>query len=217
MAATGTGPNKKIAKKIAAENLLIAMGVMQPPPASAESPPKERRERIDRNDDKNRKVSFNDPDGKRSKSTNPRQIVPGILLVSPNENFTTPTKPANASPSAATTSKEPTEQPAAEKSSSPLSNNSSTTDSGIAESGVSPRDQLNYLAQLMGFKISYSDFPKGNHTEFLSLVTLTTEPPHMSHGNGSTRDESRDSAALKALTALSQLGLDNVKPKDSSK
>lgn len=232
MTSTGTGPNKKIAKKIAAENLLVAMGVMQAPVVSAESPPKERQrsdrgDRIDRGDrsdrsdgEKNRKVSFNDSD-KKSKSTNPRQIVPGILLVSSSESFSTPTLKQTPTTSQATViAKETTEQqvqPPAEKPSSPHSNNSSNNDSGIAESVVSPRDQLNYLAQLMGFTVSYADFPKGNHTEFLTLVTLSTEPPQMSHGNGSSRDESRDHAALKALTALSELGLDNVKPKGSSK
>lgn len=208
MTATGTGPNKKIAKKIAAENLLISMGVMPAPQASIESPPKER-QRID--SDKNKKVSFNDPDFKKSKSTNPRQIVPGILLVSPNETFVTPSKPTTTAIAPSTASKETTEQPV-EKSSSPHSNNSSNNDSGIVESAVSPCEQLNYLAKLMGFAVSYNSFPKGNHTEFLTLVTLTTDPPHMSHGNGSSRDESRDNAALKALTALSELGLDNVKP-----
>lgn len=214
MSSTGTGPNKKIAKKIAAENLLVAMGVMKAPPVT-ESPPKERQ----RNDnERNRKVSFNDPENKKSKSTNPRQIVPGILLVSPSssETFTTPTKsvtPAAAAVKETTEQQQPQQPTAIEKSSSPHSNNSSNNDSGITESGVSPRDQLNYLAQLMGFTVSYSDFPKGNHTEFLSLVTLSTDPPHMSHGSGSSRDESRDHAAMKALTALSELGLDNVKPK----
>lgn len=211
MTSTGTGPNKKIAKKVAAENLLIAMGVMKAPPPSAESPPKER----SRDNDRNKKVSFNDPDKTRHKS-NPRQIAPGLLIVSSSESFATPTKPTTTT-AVAPSPKETTEQQATEKSSSPQSNNSSNNDSGITESGVGSRDQLNYLAQLMGFTVSYSDFPKGNHTEFLSLVTLSTDPPHMSHGSGSSREESRDHAASKALIALSELGLDNVKPKGSSK
>jgi double-stranded RNA-binding protein Staufen len=78
---------------------------------------------------------------------------------------------------------------------------------------VSPRDQLNYLAQLIGFSVSYSDFPKGNHGEYLSLVTLTTDPPHMSHGNGNNIEESRDKAAHTALSIISDIGLDNIKPK----
>lgn len=97
---------------------------------------------------------------------------------------------------------------------SPSNSVASNNDSGICEAGgVSPRDQLNYLAQLIGFQVSYSDFPKGNHTEFLSLATLSTDPPQMAHGSGHNIDESRDQAASKALSVLSEMGLDNVKPK----
>lgn len=181
--------------------------------------------------ERNKKVSFNEPDANKrssSKSTNPRQIAPGILIVnSSDESFSTPTKstvaplnnkesPTKTTTTAASSTTSSDHPVAAEKSTSPHSN-VSNNDSGIGENGVSPRDQLNYLAQLIGFQVSYSDFPKGNHTEFLSLVTLTTDPPHMSHGSGSSIDESRDHAALKALGALSELGLDNVKPKISSK
>ena len=182
------------------------MGVMKAPaaPLQVESPPKQRIE-----NEKNKKVSFNDPEAKKSKSTNPRQIVPGVLVVS-NEVMSTPPKSATK-PSGRDSIEQSVEK------SSPQSNSSHTNDSGIVESGVSHRDQLEYLAQVMGITVSYTDFPKGNHTEFLSIVSLSTDPPHMSHGSGSSRDESRDHAALKALTALTELGLDNVKPKVSSK
>jgi double-stranded RNA-binding protein Staufen len=135
------------------------------------------------------------------------------LLVSStsSDNFSTPSKPvtttANSSNSSPDTS--------TEKSSSTASPGSSVSnhDSGIGESGVSPRDQLGYLATLLGITIGYSDFPKGKHSEFLSLVTLSTDPPHMSHGSGATVDESRDNAASTALIYITELGLDNVKPK----
>lgn len=215
-----------MAKKIAAENLLISMGVLKTSSIANEIAAKEKQQQ--QQFERNKKVSFNEPDASKrssSKSTNPRQIAPGILIVnSSDESFSTPTKStatisSNKEPPTiiATTSSSSSEHPvAAEKSTSPHSN-VSNNDSGIGENGVSPRDQLNYLAQLIGFQVSYSDFPKGNHTEFLSLVTLTTDPPHMSHGSGSSIDESRDHAALKALGALSELGLDNVKPKISLK
>lgn len=225
--ATGTGPNKKVAKKIAAENLLIAMGVLKASSIIVPEPGAPSKEKQQQQFDRNKKVSFIEPDSikKSSKSTNPRQIAPGILIVSStsDESFSTPTKSTTTAVATAGTSKDTTttstssaDHNASEKSTSPHSN-ASNNDSGIGENGVSSRDQLNYLAQLIGFQVSYSDFPKGNHTEFLSLVTLTTDPPHMSHGSGSSIDESRDHAALKALGALSELGLDNVKPKVSSK
>ncbi|CAG2054392.1 unnamed protein product, partial [Timema podura] len=53
---------------------------------------------------------------------------------------------------------------------------------------------------------------KGNHSEFLSLVSLSTEPPQVCHGAGSTTDASHDQAALTALRALSEMGLDSVSP-----
>lgn len=159
--------------------------------------------------EKSKKVQFSEPDIKKSPKPagSGRQIVPGLLLVSStsSESFSTPSKPVTST----ATDGSPTFNSSSPEKSPPSCNN----DSGIGETGVSPRDQLNYLAQLIGFSVSYSDFPKGNHSEFLSLVTLSTDPPHMSHGSGSSRDESRDHAALKALGVLSELGLDNVKPK----
>ena len=166
--------------------------------------------------DKSKKVQFIEPAKRPTKTsptptgTNGRQIVPGLLLVSsPTESFTTPSKPVTATAKISS----PQSDDSLEKVSTSPSSTASNQDSGIGETGASTRDQLAYLAQLIGFTVSYSDFPKGNHKEFLSLVTLSTDPPQMSHGSGSSVDESRDHAAMKALSVLSELGLDNVKPK----
>jgi double-stranded RNA-binding protein Staufen len=162
--------------------------------------------------DKAKKVQFIEPDTKTSAKISPpvttgRQIVPGLLLVSSaSDDFSTPSKPVTTTAKTAS----PSLDDSSEKSSASPGSTTSTNDSGI---GVSARDQLSYLAQLIGFTVNYSDFPKGNHSEFLSLVTLTTDPPHMSHGSGSSVDASRDHAAMTALGVLSELGLDNVKPK----
>lgn len=168
--------------------------------------------------EKAKKVQFIEPEvaKKPVKAASPgstgRQIVPGLLLVSSSsDSYSTPSKPVTTSPKNIS----PASDDSTEKTTSSTSPSStaSNQDSGIGESGVSTRDQLNYLAQLIGFTVSYSDFPKGNHSDFLSLVTLSTDPAHMSHGSGSSVDESRDHAAMKALAVLSELGLDNVKPK----
>ena len=209
--ATGTGPNKKLAKNIAADNLLITMGVNASKPV-VETPSIEKK-KIDLSD-KGKKVQFIEPEAGKKTPAKPtsgsggRQIVPGLLLVSSTETFSAPTKPVTPPPSSSSSSPKDnsslqnTDHTANEKQSSSPNSNTSTNDSGIGENGVSPRDQLNYLAQLIGFSVSYADFPKANHTEFLSLVTLSTDPPHMGHGNGSTVDESRDSAALKVIFFL---------------
>lgn len=63
-------------------------------------------------------------------------------------------------------------------------------------------------------KMQISDFPKGNHTEFLTLITLATTPPIVCHGQSTTLEASRDKAAIQVLDLLSKLGFDTVtKPK----
>jgi double-stranded RNA-binding protein Staufen len=82
--------------------------------------------------------------------------------------------------------------------------------------GIRPKDQLLYLASVVGFTVHFSDFPKGNHGEYLTIVTLTTEPQQYCHGAGNSTEASHDQAAATALTLLTQLGLDNVVPKKSA-
>jgi len=80
---------------------------------------------------------------------------------------------------------------------------------------VRPKQQLLYLADVLGFQVQFTDFPKGtNKTEYLSLVSLSTNPPQVSHGSGPSIDASHDMAALTALKALSELGLDIAEKKD---
>lgn len=39
---------------------------------------------------------------------------------------------------------------------------------------MSPKEQLAYLSQVLGFTVTYNDFPKKG--EYLSLVSLSTNP-----------------------------------------
>lgn len=84
---------------------------------------------------------------------------------------------------------------------------------GSAQTAVRSKDQLLYLAQLLGVQVQFSDFPKANHEQYLTLVSLSTTPPQVCHGEGPTTEASHEKAALEALTVLSELGLDNVIPK----
>lgn len=77
---------------------------------------------------------------------------------------------------------------------------------------VRAKDQLLYLAQLLGVQVQFSDFPKANHEMYLTLVSLSTTPPQVCHGEGPTTETSHEKAALEALNVLSELGLDNVTP-----
>lgn len=97
--------------------------------------------------------------------------------------------------------------------------------------GVHMKEQLIYLSKLLEFEVSsveiwtnkqllitmwtlqvnFSDYPKGNHNEFLTIVTLSTNPPQICHGVGKSCEESQNAAARNALKILSELGLNNAK------
>merc|ERR1712029_941447 len=78
----------------------------------------------------------------------------------------------------------------------------------LLSGGTSPTEQLAYLSQVLGFTVTYNDFPKKG--EYLSLVSLSTNPPQVSHGAGSTLEGSHNNAALTALRTLANTGLDNI-------
>ncbi|KPI91806.1 Maternal effect protein staufen [Papilio xuthus] len=77
---------------------------------------------------------------------------------------------------------------------------------------ASAMDQLMYLSQLVGFTVEFSDFPKRNHGEYLSLVSLSTEPPVMCHGGGASTAASHEQCARAALRSLRLLGLEPSAP-----
>lgn len=79
---------------------------------------------------------------------------------------------------------------------------------------LSPKHQLAYLADVLGLTVQFTDFPRGNKREFLSLVSLSTNPPQVSHGAGETLEESHDEAAVTALRALAGLGVNSYSKKD---
>ncbi|UYV61489.1 STAU1 [Cordylochernes scorpioides] len=67
------------------------------------------------------------------------------------------------------------------------------------------KQQLHYVAEVLGFQVKFTDFPKNNKLEHLSLVTLSTSPPHVKHGSGPTVEASHDQAALAALRSLAEM------------
>lgn len=193
---TGVGPNKKVAKRNAAEALLTELGYS----STKSSPQKNDKEDQTANqNDKNRKVTFveekHDPQPTQSVGgSGGRQLVPGVLLVTEqNAGFTKP-KNDNMEPPKPV-------QPA------PLKN---------PPPGVRSKDQLLYLAQLINIQVHFSDFPKANHEMYLTLVSLGTNPPQVCHGEGPTTEASHEKAALEALKVLSELGLDIAPNKDNN-
>ncbi|XP_028175616.1 maternal effect protein staufen-like [Ostrinia furnacalis] len=113
-----------------------------------------------------------------------RQPVPGVLLMDYHQRSGQPPQPNGVSETSAT--------------------------GGGSSPGA--KDQLMYLAQLLGFTVQFSDFPKRNHGEYLSLVSLSTEPPVMCHGGGPSTAHSHEQCARAALRALALMGLDAPSP-----
>ncbi|XP_063394937.1 double-stranded RNA-binding protein Staufen homolog 2 [Cydia fagiglandana] len=90
----------------------------------------------------------------------------------------------------------------------PTNGVSETGATGGSNSSPGAKEQLMYLSQLLGFTVQFSDFPKRNHGEYLSLVSLSTEPPVMCHGGGPSTQHSHEQCARAALRALALMGLD---------
>uniref|UniRef100_A0A6M2DZ61 Putative staufen n=1 Tax=Xenopsylla cheopis TaxID=163159 RepID=A0A6M2DZ61_XENCH len=241
--ATGTGPNKKHAKRVAAENLLSLMGLVTPVKSSIKSaddnqapPEKPRkvtfRENLDvvsppssstSNQQHHSQHHSNQQNIQSTGGSAGRQLVPGLLLMQDqnSQNFANTQKTGVNIQTTATIAKEflnAGNSPTADALAKAGHNGQKFAgeqhvSGGMAQSVLRPKDQLLYLAQLLGFQVQFSDFPKGNHVEFLSLVSLSTSPPQVCHGAGVSTDASHDQAALTALQMLSEMGIDNITPK----
>ncbi|XP_066602861.1 double-stranded RNA-binding protein Staufen homolog 2 isoform X2 [Prorops nasuta] len=205
--AQGMGPSKKLAKRAAAEALLSQLGYSRPQPQPVK--PSIKTGDSENTESKPRKVTFleddqvNEVQNHSVGGTIGRQLVPGLLLVDGGQD-----NKINSGPSV---------QIIAEELRGQQQQN---------PSGISSKDQLNYLAQLFNFNVEFTDYPKATskgvssmNEQYLSLVTLDTDPPQVCHGTGPTTNASRNQAALKVLRTLSKLGLDNTqasKEKNSS-
>ncbi|XP_046673658.1 double-stranded RNA-binding protein Staufen homolog isoform X2 [Homalodisca vitripennis] len=206
----GSGPNKKIAKRNAAEGLLQKLGYSSVTPGKPRLTSAEVNRKVFVEAENTMKVSVGGSGG--------RQLVPGLLLMSDNHvttgknNGYPPQHNTRVAPKGHSVNIQATAAMAKEylNGTNPMSVDA--MNDGKSTPAVRPKDQLLYLAQLLGFRVQFSDFPKGNHSEFLSLVSLSTDPPQVCHGSGLTTELSHDQAALTALRALSEMGLDSVTP-----
>ncbi|XP_041975739.1 double-stranded RNA-binding protein Staufen homolog 2 isoform X2 [Aricia agestis] len=185
--ATGLGPNKKTAKRRAAHNVLLAMEMSSngevPPAAATEPTTNGTIEPKTTNGDIKRK----EESGAGGASSEVRQPVPGVLMMDYQQRSGQPPQQNGERASEA-----------------------SATGGGGNSPGA--KDQLMYLSQLLGFTVQFSDFPKRNHGEYLSLVSLSTEPPVMCHGGGASTAHSHEQCARAALRALALMGLDAPAP-----
>jgi len=236
--ATGSGPNKKLAKRAAAEALLQVLGYSRGPSLQ---PSKPALKVAGDQADKTKKLTFEDEvlgvGEVGGGGSSGRQLVPGLLyldtdkqesqdIASKSQYKGTPVVSANTGSSKGSTNGV---SQAAAIAAELLSGGSSPTAellagscqgttqphprlSSLPSQGVQPKEQLAYLSQVLGFSVTYTDFPKKG--EYLSLVSLSTNPPQVSHGAGASLEGSHNSAALTALRTLASKGLDSVSQPD---
>jgi len=257
---TGSGPNKKLAKRAAAEALLQLLGYSRPS-LQPNKPALKTGSELERQD-KGKKLTFVDEVGcpdldlglavgghAPPAGSGGRQLVPGLLYIDdkgqkpaykpsasasavPQVNGKSSVPNGNCSSSgntqAATIAKElltggtsPTADALAKKCAVPCVGVGSSTSLPqvlpqlpTSGQGVSPKEQLAYLSQVLGFTVTYTDFPKKG--EYLSLVSLSTNPPQVSHGAGPTLEGSHNNAAHTALRTLANNGLDSVTQDNSN-
>ncbi|KAK5639109.1 hypothetical protein RI129_011601 [Pyrocoelia pectoralis] len=208
---TGIGPNKKVAKRNAAEALLQSLGYSNTSPPQPTVPkPAIKVEKEVETIEKTRKVTFmEEKQENHIGGSGGRQLVPGLLLVNDHTVAFQQNKPKITSSEATTSGTNSGDINKGGSVQAPKKSPSVTQ-------SVRAKDQLIYLAQLLGVQVQFSDFPKANHEMYLTLVSLSTNPPQVCHGEGPTTDMSHEKAALEALSVLSELGLDNVTPTKES-
>ncbi|XP_059718264.1 double-stranded RNA-binding protein Staufen homolog 2 isoform X3 [Haemorhous mexicanus] len=196
---TGTGPNKKIAKRNAAEAMLLQLGY------KASTPLQDQTEKLGENKSWNgQNVGFPEPTSNTPK---------GILHLSPDvyqEMEASRNKSAPGTTVSYMSSKEMSQTSSSFFSISPTTNSTATiarellmngtspTAETIGLKGISPASpcstvqpskQLEYLARIQGFQVHYSDRQNGKEC----LTCLTLSPVQMTfQGIGSSIEASHD-------------------------
>ncbi|XP_045430443.1 double-stranded RNA-binding protein Staufen homolog 1 isoform X5 [Pipistrellus kuhlii] len=227
--AEGTGTNKKVAKRNAAENMLEILGFKVPQAQPTKPALKSEEKTPVKKPGDGRKVTFFEPaSGDENGTSNKedefrmpylshQQLPAGILPMVPevaqavgvSQGHHTKDFPRAApNPAKATVTAMIAREllyggtsPTAE---TILKNNIS---SGHVPHGplTRPSEQLDYLSRVQGFQVEYKDFPKNNKNEFVSLINCSSQPPLISHGIGKDLESCHDMAALNILKLLSEL------------
>ncbi|XP_076456798.1 double-stranded RNA-binding protein Staufen homolog isoform X2 [Babylonia areolata] len=194
----GVGPNKKLAKRSAAESMLQILGFSRPSPQPTK-PAIKNTQSSEGGSSSDKKVTFVDTgksggdSGEKSSTTSTNttstgcQVVPGLLRLNH----------AGAAhvPGLMTSSPAHTFSGTAESVSSVLS-----------KAGPQAEKQAMALAEFMNIPMKFEEFTKSNSgAEYLTRVTLSTHPPQVYHGTGPTRETSRDAAALSTIQNLLSL------------
>nr|XP_010957071.1 double-stranded RNA-binding protein Staufen homolog 1 isoform X2 [Camelus bactrianus] len=214
--AEGSGTNKKVAKRNAAENMLEILGFKVPQAQPTKPALKSEEKTPIKKPGDGRKVTFFEPgsgdeNGTSSKEDEFRmpylshqQLPAGILPMVPEvaqavgvsqghhtKDFTrVAPNPAKATVTAMI-ARELLYGGTSPTAETILKNNIS---SGHVPHGplTRPSEQLDYLSRVQGFQVEYKDFPKNNKNEFVSLINCSSQPPLISHGIGKDVESCHD-------------------------
>ncbi|KAK1807014.1 hypothetical protein P4O66_004855, partial [Electrophorus voltai] len=211
---TGSGPNKKVAKRAAAEAMLLQLGFKASVPL--QSPPD--KPQMDNKGWNGQRAAF--PEA-------PSNTQKGILHLSPDMYQEMEASRNKGGPGASVSYLSPKDLSqvggpyystavgsTATIARELLLGGSSPTAEALkgkvpilACGSVHPTQQLEYLARIQGFQVQYTD--RQTDKDFLTYLTLS--PVHMTFsGSANSIQASHDQAALSALKQLSEQGLDPV-------
>ncbi|KAK6491001.1 double-stranded RNA-binding protein Staufen-like protein 2-like isoform X2 [Huso huso] len=212
--ATGTGPNKKVAKRNSAEAMLLQLGYKASTPAHSQAGTP-----VENKGWNGQKAAFPEPTSNTQK---------GILHLSPDVYQEMEASRNKTGPAAAVNYLNPKDIGQGSSSFFSTTNNTATIARELLLNGISPTaeaigvkgkapaspctsvqpsQQLENLARIQGFQVQYNDRPNGKEC----MTYLSLSPVQMTfHGIGSSTAASHDQAALSALKQLSEQGLDPV-------
>ncbi|XP_043741065.1 double-stranded RNA-binding protein Staufen homolog 1 isoform X6 [Dama dama] len=232
--AEGSGTNKKVAKRNAAENMLEILGFKVPQSQPSKPALKSEEKTPIKKPGDGRKVTFFEPgsgdeNGTSSKEDEFRmpylshqQLPAGILPMVPEVAQAVGVSQGHHTKDFARVAPNPAKATVtAMIARELLYGGTSPTAETILKSNISsghaphgpltrPSEQLDYLSTVQGFQVEYKDFPKNNKNEFVSLINCSSQPPLISHGIGKDVESCHDMAALNILKLLSELDQQNT-------
>ncbi|XP_064597093.1 double-stranded RNA-binding protein Staufen homolog isoform X2 [Liolophura sinensis] len=183
---TGVGPNKKLAKRNAAEEMLQLLGFSRPSPQPSKPALKSGISDFASGD---KKVTFSDPeDGIATNGKGVRQLMPGLLFL-PEKSRQPNVGRRNLGSLAG-------------------GDNLQVTNFLNMNTGLRAEQQLVAIAKANNFTVEFDDF---SGKECLCRVTMSTTPTHSVHGTGPTRQAARDTASFAALKHLVESGTVDLK------
>lgn len=202
----GVGNSKKTARRNAAQNFLMTLGLdlKEKPPTAVV------KEHIEKANVTPKSTLTESTISKETTDQKKVEVVAAAVKELPKEEVSTSPSVKEViktveKPAATSTTSSTGTSISSNTSSATTTTTTTTTTSKV--SGLYMKDKLLYLAKLMGFEVDFSDYPKGNHNEFLSIVMISTNPPQICHGIGANAQESQEDAASNALKILSEMGL----------